>query len=207
MLLLSVTTVGGWGALDSISNMAPDRRTDPRCESWRDLRVLSRVRRPDGRDEFSASCDTQVGRRWPRIPFTCRNKPLNRAVPLAGRGRSVMTAARVIVTDLSHLCVRLDDRGDFRGPVRFAVSSKPSRPARRCEPIVGGINVLRWVGGCGESCPLMSISPARGRTCGRSRPGGDGSPADRDVGVWQVGGVVQGGLLCAGHGARQAVSC
>ena len=41
-----------------------------------------------------------------------------------------MPAARVIVTDLSHLGVGLNGRGDFRGPVRFAVSSKPSRPAR-----------------------------------------------------------------------------
>jgi hypothetical protein len=71
-------------ALDSISNMAPNRRTDPHCESWRDLRVLYRVRRPDGRDEFSASCDTQVGRRLPRIPFTRRNTPLNRAFPSRG---------------------------------------------------------------------------------------------------------------------------
>jgi hypothetical protein len=30
--------------------------------------------------------------------------------------------------------------------------------------------VVRWVGECGESCPLMSISPARGRTCGRLVP-------------------------------------
>ena len=41
-----------------------------------------------------------------------------------------MTAAGLVVTDLSHLGVGLDIRGDFRGPVRFAVSSKPSRPAR-----------------------------------------------------------------------------
>ena len=42
-------------------------------ETGLDLRVLSKVRRPDGRDEFSASCDKHVGRRWPRIPFTRRN--------------------------------------------------------------------------------------------------------------------------------------
>ncbi len=42
-----------------------------------------------------------------------------------------MTATGLIVTGLSHLDVGLDIRGDFRGLVRFAVSSKPSRPARR----------------------------------------------------------------------------
>ena len=31
---------------------------------------------------------------------------------------------------VSHLDVGLSGRGDFRGPVRFAVSSKPSGPAR-----------------------------------------------------------------------------
>jgi hypothetical protein len=40
-----------------------------------------------------------------------------------------MTATALVVTDLSHLGVGLDIRGDFRGPVRFAVSSKPSRLA------------------------------------------------------------------------------
>ena len=44
-----------------------------------------------------------------------------------------MTAAGLVVTDFSHLGVGLNDRGDFREPVRFAVSSKPSRPARRCD--------------------------------------------------------------------------
>ena len=42
-----------------------------------------------------------------------------------------MTATGLIVTDLSHPRVGLNDRGDFRRPLRFAVSSKPSRPARR----------------------------------------------------------------------------
>ena len=42
-----------------------------------------------------------------------------------------MTATVLVVTDLSHLDVGLNRRGDFRWPVRFAVSSKPSRPARR----------------------------------------------------------------------------
>ena len=42
-----------------------------------------------------------------------------------------MTATGLVVTDLSHLDVGLNRRGDFRRPVRFAVSSKPSRPARR----------------------------------------------------------------------------
>jgi hypothetical protein len=41
-----------------------------------------------------------------------------------------MTAAGPVVTDLSHLDVGLNGRGDFRRRVRFAVSSKPSRPAR-----------------------------------------------------------------------------
>ena len=41
-----------------------------------------------------------------------------------------MTAAGLVVTDLSHLGAGRNDRGDFRGPVRFAVSSKPSRPVR-----------------------------------------------------------------------------
>ena len=129
MLFLSVTEVGEAGALDSVSTTARNRRIFAWHETGLDLRVLSRVRRPDGRDEFSASCDTQVGRRRPRIPFTPRNKPLNRAFP-RGAGRPVMTAAGLVVTDLSHLGVGLNGRGDFRGPVRFAVSSKPSRPAR-----------------------------------------------------------------------------
>ena len=42
-----------------------------------------------------------------------------------------MTATGLVVTDLSHLDVGLNRRGDFRRPLRFAVSSKPSRPARR----------------------------------------------------------------------------
>ena len=41
-----------------------------------------------------------------------------------------MTAAGLVVTDLSHLEVGLDIRGDFRGLVRFAVASKQCRPAR-----------------------------------------------------------------------------
>ena len=42
-----------------------------------------------------------------------------------------MTATGVVVTDLSHLDVGLNRLGDFRRPLRFAVSTKPSRPARR----------------------------------------------------------------------------
>ena len=42
-----------------------------------------------------------------------------------------MTATGLVVTDLSHLDVGRNRRGDFRRPLRFAVSSKPSRPARR----------------------------------------------------------------------------
>ena len=85
MLFLSVTEAGEAGALDLVSTTARNRRTFAWRETDRDLCVLSRVRRPDGREEFSASCDTRVGRRWPRIPFTRRNEPLNRAFPLAGR--------------------------------------------------------------------------------------------------------------------------
>ena len=85
MLFLSVTEAGQAGALDLVSTTARNRRIFAWYETVLDLRVLSKVRRLDGRDEFSASCDTQVGRRWPPIPFTRRNKPLNRAFPLAGR--------------------------------------------------------------------------------------------------------------------------
>ena len=73
------------GALDSVSTTAWNRR----IFAWRkigpDLRVLSRVRRPDGREEFPASCDTQVGRRRPRIPFTRRKQAVEQGFPLAGR--------------------------------------------------------------------------------------------------------------------------
>ena len=100
-----------------------------------------------------------------------------------------MTAAGLVVTDLSHLGVGLNDRGDFRGPVRFAVSSKLSRPSRRCDLC---INVVRWVGECGESYPL--ISPARGRTCGGLVPVVMGSPADRDAGG-------RAGWWCGSRGA------
>ncbi len=41
-----------------------------------------------------------------------------------------MTATGLVVTDLSHLGVGLDIRGDFRGLLRFAVSNNRSRPAR-----------------------------------------------------------------------------
>ena len=85
MLFLSVTEAGQAGALDLVSTTARNRRIFAWYETVRDLRVLSKVRRLDGREEFSARCDKHVGRRWPRIPFTCRNKPLNRAFPLAGR--------------------------------------------------------------------------------------------------------------------------
>ena len=85
MLFLSVTEVADAGALDSVSTTARNRRIFAWRKTGPDLRVLSRVRRPDGREEFSASCDTQLGRRRPRIPFTPRNKLLNRAFALAGR--------------------------------------------------------------------------------------------------------------------------
>ena len=38
-------------------------------------------------------------------------------------GRPVMPATGLVVTDLSHLGVGLNGRGDIRGQVRFAVSS------------------------------------------------------------------------------------
>jgi hypothetical protein len=85
MLFISVTEAGQAGALDSVSKTAWNRRIFACHETGLDLRVLSSIRRPDGREEFSASCDTHVGRRRPRIPFTRRNKLLNRAFPRAGR--------------------------------------------------------------------------------------------------------------------------
>jgi hypothetical protein len=85
MPFLSVTEAGEAGALDLVSTTAPQSPYLCLAQNRLDLRVLSKVRRPDGRDEFSASCDTQVGRRRPPIPFTRRSKPLNRAFPLAGR--------------------------------------------------------------------------------------------------------------------------
>ena len=85
MLSLSVTEAANAGALDLVSTTARNRRIFAWRKTGPDLRVLSKVRRPDGRDEFSASCDTQVGRRWLRIPFTRRNKPLNSAFPRGGR--------------------------------------------------------------------------------------------------------------------------
>ena len=72
------------GALDLVSTTARNRRIVAWRKTVLDLRVLSKVRRPDGRDEFSASCDTQVGRRRPRIPFTRRNKPLTGLSPSRG---------------------------------------------------------------------------------------------------------------------------
>jgi hypothetical protein len=85
MPILSVTDIDDVGALDLVSTTARNRRIFAWHETDLDLRVLSKVRRPDGRDEFSASWDKHVGRRWPPIPFTPRNKPLNRAFPRAGR--------------------------------------------------------------------------------------------------------------------------
>ena len=85
MLFLSVTEAGQAGALYLVSTTARNRRSFAWHETGLDLRVLSKVRHPDGRDEFSASWDKHVGRRWPPIPFTPRNKPLNRAFPRAGR--------------------------------------------------------------------------------------------------------------------------
>jgi hypothetical protein len=86
MLFLSVTEAGEAGALDLVSTTARNRRSFACHETDLDLRVLPRIRRPDGREEFLASCDTQLGRRWPRIPFTPRNKALNSAFPFSRRG-------------------------------------------------------------------------------------------------------------------------
>jgi hypothetical protein len=55
----------------------------------------------------------------------------------------------------------------------------------------------QWV----KSCPLMSISPACGRTCGRLVPVVMAVPPTAMPAVWQVGGVVRGAaarrLRCA----------
>src|SRR6185312_5879480 len=125
MLFLSVTEAGEAGALDLVSTTARNRRIFAWHETGPDLRVLSRVRRPDGREEFSASCDTHVGRRRPRIPFARRNKPSNRAFPPGGARRPVMTAAGLVVTDLSHLGVGLHGR------------SAAPRAHRECGPGAG----------------------------------------------------------------------
>ena len=66
--------------------------------------------------------------------------------------------------------------------------------------------MVRWVGECGESHPL--ISPARGRTCGRLVPMVMAvPPTAMPRGSGRLVVVIHGGLLPAGHGARQAVSC
>ena len=85
MLFLSVTEAGEAGALDLVSTSARNRRVFAWRKTDLDLRVLSRVRRPDGRDEFSASCDKQVGRRRPHIPFTAPKQAVEQGFPLAGR--------------------------------------------------------------------------------------------------------------------------
>ena len=71
--------------------------------------------------------------------------------------------------------------------------------------MIGGINVLRWVGECGESCPLNQ--PGAREDLWQVPPGGDAVPPTAMPGVWQVGGCDSRGLLRAGHGVRQAVSC
>jgi hypothetical protein len=117
-----------------------------------------------------------------------------------------MTATGLVVTDLSHLDVGLDIRGDFRGLVRFAVSSKPSRPSRRCD------RVSTWCAGSASAvsrvrqCQCQSVRRAGGPVAG-SLPVVMAVPPPAMPGVRQVGGVVHGWLLRAGHGVRQAVSC
>jgi hypothetical protein len=59
MLFLSVTEAGEAGALDLVSTTAWNRRIFAWRKTDLDLCVLSRVRRPDGRDEFSASCESK----------------------------------------------------------------------------------------------------------------------------------------------------
>src|SRR5262245_65033745 len=142
MLFISVTEAGEAGALDSVSTTARNRRIFAWRKTGLDLRVLSRVRRPDGRDEFSARCDTRVGRRRTAHPVHTPKQAAAQGFPPRGARRPVMTAAGLVVTDVSHLGVGLDIRGDFRGPVRFAVSSQLSRPART---MCSRINVLRGV--------------------------------------------------------------
>jgi len=66
-----------------------------------------------------------------RADVTGIGQAVEQGFPPRGARRSVMTATGLVVTDLSHLDVGLNRPGDFRRPVRFAVSSKPSRPARR----------------------------------------------------------------------------
>ena len=85
MLCLSVTEAGQAGALDLVSTTARNRRIFAWHETDLDLRVLSKVRRPDGRDEFSASWDKHVGRRWPPILFTPPKQAVEQGFPLAGR--------------------------------------------------------------------------------------------------------------------------
>jgi len=102
MPILSVTDIDDVGALDLVSTTARNRRIFAWHETDLDLRVLSKVRRPPGRDEFSASCDKQVGRRWPRIPSDAKIA-IELALFLCRAGRSVMPAARVIVTDFSQV--------------------------------------------------------------------------------------------------------
>ena len=66
-----------------------------------------------------------------RADVTGIGQAVEQGFPPRGARRSVMTATGLVVTDLSHLDVGLNRLGDFRRPLRFAVSSKPSRPARR----------------------------------------------------------------------------
>jgi hypothetical protein len=61
----------------------------------------------------------------PRHPLGRRKWPLSWGFSFAGRTIG-LTAAGLVVTELSHLGVGLTNGGGFRGPVRFAVSSQPS---------------------------------------------------------------------------------
>jgi hypothetical protein len=133
MLFLSVTEAGEAGALDLVSTTARNRRIFAWHETGLDLRVFSTVRRPDGRDEFSASCDTHVGRRWPPIPFTRRNKAVEQGFPPRGAGRPVMTATGLVVTDLSHLASDSTSGATSAGWFGLLCRASPVGQRARCD--------------------------------------------------------------------------
>ena len=74
MLFLSVTEAGEADALESVSTTARNRRTFAWRETGPDLGIWSSIRPAHGGTQLGASCDTHVGRRRPRIPFTRRNR-------------------------------------------------------------------------------------------------------------------------------------
>jgi len=171
-----------------VSTTARNRRIFAWYETGPDLRVLPGVWRAHGGMQLRASCDKRVGRRRPRIPFTRRNKPLNRAFPFAGRNDRVMAAAGLVVTDVSHLGVGLNWWGRFprAGSVccveqaqeagahdviayRRGVLGRRVRLRGPVESRIGGVGMSR-----------------RGRVRRRSqhRCGSGGGGGQRRVGVW-----------------------